>query len=248
MRPIDAYTARCAAPRTPAVRQRIHDGVVVDLDLRPERRAALVESLTEALGMAVAGSDVSLRGSLATGEADQFSDIDLLWVVPGDRFPAAIACIPDTLAAVSPVSSVRSDPDFQGSRNRRLLFIQLADLPLFWRVDLEVRCQSAPEVKSAVPIKTPVEWSAAASAAANAAATIKAVSRGRWAEARGLLERGFDRIGETFDPVESWKDAVVRLARSSAALDANVATFGQEVAELAVVLLTRRGSPNNPLG
>ena len=231
--------------------QRIHDGVVVDLDLRPERRAALVDSLTEALRMAVAGSDISLRGSLATGEADQFSDIDLLWVVPGDRFPAAIASIPDTLAAVSPVSSLRSDPDFQGSRNRRLLFIQLANLPLFWRIDLEVRSPFEPEPKSPVPVETPLpaaEWSAAASAVANAAATIKAFSRGRRAEARGLLERGFDRIGETFDPAQSWTEAVVRLARSSAALDPSVVTFGQDVADVAVVLLSRDGSPNRPVG
>jgi hypothetical protein len=233
------------------VRQGIYDGVVVDLDLRPERRAALVQGLTETLAMAVPGSDVSLRGSLATGEADQFSDIDLLWVVPGDRFPAAIAGIPDALAAVSPVSAVRSDPDFQGSRNRRLLFIQLAGLPLFWRIDLEVRSESETELKSQGAVETPVpaaDWSAAASAAANAAATIKAVCRERWDEARGLLERGFDRIGEAFDPAESWTDAVVRLARSSTALDPNVAAFGQEVAELAVLLVRRRGSPNNPLG
>ncbi len=57
-----------------------------------------------------------------------------------------------------------------------------------------------------------------------------------------------DSEAPQFDPAESWTDAVVRLARSSTALDPNVAAFGQEVAELAVVLVTRRGSPNNPLG
>ena len=221
-------------------RRKNHDGVVVDIDLRHERRAALVDRLTEALRMAVPGSDISLRGSLATGEADQFSDIDLLWVVPGDRFLAAIACVREALASVSPVSSVRSDPEFQASSNRRLLFIQLANLPLFWRIDLEVRSRSEYGPERPVPVQVPfcaAEWSAAASAAANAAATIKAVSRGRLSEARGLLERGFDRIGETFDPAESWMEAVVRLAPSSAALDPDVATFGQEVADLAMVLL-----------
>ena len=215
---------------------------MVDIDLRPERRAALVDSLAEALRIAVPGSDVGLRGSLATGEADQFSDIDLLWVVPCDRFAAAIERVRETLAAVSPVSWVRSDPEFQGSGNRRLLFIQLANVPLFWRVDLEVRSPSdcAPEdpVVADVFLTAP-EWSKAASAAANAAATIKAVSRGRLAEARGLLERGFDRIGETFDPGESWAEAVVRLARRAAAVDPNLATFGQEVVDLAVVMLDR---------
>ncbi|HEV2758445.1 MAG TPA: nucleotidyltransferase domain-containing protein [Acidimicrobiales bacterium] len=213
---------------------------MVDLDLRPERRAAVVDSVTEALRMAVPGSVISLRGSLATGEADQFSDIDLLWVVPGDRFPQAISCVREVLGEVSPVSSLRSDPELQRSSNRRLLFIQLANLPLFWRIDLEVRSPSQHEPDNLAPVEgapTVGEWSAAASAAANAAATIKAVCRGRLAEANGLLERGFERIGETFDPAESWTEAVVRLARSSAAVDPKVAAFGQEVADLAVVLL-----------
>ena len=220
-------------------RCRDNDGVVVDLDLRPERRAAVVDSLREALRVAVPGSVISLRGSLATGDADQFSDIDLLWVVPGNRFPEAIACVRETLAAVSPVTSLRSDPEAHVPSNRRLLFIQLANLPLFWRIDLEVRSPSGHEPGNFVP-EAPhsvAEWSAAASAATNAAATIKAVSRGRLAEARGLLERGFERIGETFDPAETWTEAVVRLARSSAAVDPEVATFGQEVADLALVLL-----------
>jgi predicted nucleotidyltransferase len=222
---------------------------VVDLDLRPERRAALVNNLAEALRVAVAGSEISLRGSLATGEADEFSDIDLLWVVPRDRFTAAVACVQETLAAISPVNSARSDPEFEGSSNRRLLFIQLAKVPLFWRIDLEVRSSSEHEPAKPLPVEAPLsgaEWSAAASAAANAAATIKAVLRGRLAEARGLLERGFYRIGETFDPAESWTEAVVRLARSSGAVDPNVAPFGQEVADLAVVLLSTSGGPRSP--
>ncbi|HUQ62691.1 MAG TPA: nucleotidyltransferase domain-containing protein [Acidimicrobiales bacterium] len=224
---------------------------MVDLDLRPERRAALVDSVAEVLAIAVPGSRISLRGSLATGEADQFSDIDLLWVVPGDRFTAAVAGVRETLASVSQVSSVRSDPEFQGSGNRRLLFIQLADLPLFWRIDLEVRSPSEFGPGGPVPVVGPLlaaEWSAAASAAANAVATIKAVARGHLVDARGLLERGFDRMGETFDPSESWTGAVVRLARSSAAADPNLATYGQQVANLADVLLSMAGSPNDPVG
>jgi len=226
-----------------------HD-VVVDLDLRHERRAAVVESVTEALLRAVPGGDLQLRGSLATGEADEFSDIDLLWIVPADRFSAAIACLPDVLAAaVSPLSSLRSDPELQRSSNRRLLFIQLADLPLFWRVDLEVRTPPDNQTEEDEVVDFPVsaaDWSPAASAAANAVAAIKAVSRGRLADAQGLLERGFDRIGATFAPAESWAEAVTRLAHVAATVDPDVGAFGREVADLAVVLLAA-DRPNRQL-
>ena len=177
------WTASCTGVRT----TWNHD-VVVDLDLRHERRAAVVESVTEALRRAVPGGDLQLRGSLATGEADEFSDIDLLWIVPADRFSAAIACVRDVLAAVSPLSSLRCDPELQRSSNRRLLFIQLTNLPLFWRVDVEVRTSLDNQTEEEEFVEFPVsaaDWSPAASAAANAVAAIKAVSRGRLTDARG---------------------------------------------------------------
>ncbi|MGI8807962.1 MAG: hypothetical protein ACR2KK_09005 [Acidimicrobiales bacterium] len=222
---------------------------MVDVDLRPERRAAVVDDLTNALLRAAPGSDVQLRGSLATGGADQFSDIDLAWIVPADRFAAAVASVQSVVAGVSPVRSLRSDPDFRRSGDRRVLFIQLANLRLFWRVDLDVHASSATGSESMASVQVPVlatEWSLAASAAANAVAAVKALMRGRPAEARGLLERGFVRVGEAFDAAESWEEAVTRLASVAAAVDPQVTAFAQDVAELAATLLGAGGADDPP--
>ena len=50
--------------------------------LDPGERDALVASIRVRLTEAVSGSVTSLRGSLAEGRADAYSDIDLLWEVP----------------------------------------------------------------------------------------------------------------------------------------------------------------------
>jgi len=218
--------------------------------MRPERRAGIAEAVVKALRTCTPGSEVRLRGSLATGEADRFSDIDLLWTVPADRLDAAVASVPETLTGVAPVGSLRADPDVEHSPERRLLFIRLEGIPLFWRIDLEVRA-SAVDEGEVVPRNAPAmttEWSLAASAVANGVAAIKAVSRGHLVEANGLLQRGFVRVGETVDPDEGWAAAVVRLARSAAAADPAVAELADEVAQLAVALLSTHGHPTQSDG
>jgi predicted nucleotidyltransferase len=214
-------------------------GRVADFDLRPERRAAVVAAVVEALRRAVAGGRVELRGSLASGQADRFSDIDLLWTVPGGSFGAAVAGVGESLAAVAPVASVRSDPDFWGAADRRVLFVRLRGLPLFWRVDVDVRA-SSPVSDGAVGDGG--EWSDGASAAANAVAALKSFARGRPEEARGLLERGFARVGQPFDAGEDradedWTEAICRLASSAAAVDPSLAEVADELVELAGPLL-----------
>jgi len=72
-----------------------------------EQRKLVVDRLVGALEAAIAGSRVGLRGSLAAGTADQFSDIDLCWQVPDDRFADALAALPGAL----PTATTRVDPD-----------------------------------------------------------------------------------------------------------------------------------------
>ena len=56
--------------------------VEADLDLRPQRRHLLTGKLLAALQGWVPGSRAQLRGSLGAGTADEYSDIDICWVVP----------------------------------------------------------------------------------------------------------------------------------------------------------------------
>ncbi|ACZ43564.1 hypothetical protein Tter_2676 [Thermobaculum terrenum ATCC BAA-798] len=146
------------------------------------------------------GSEVRLRGSLAQGVADAYSDIDLLWVVPDERFDQCLAMLPSILWRVHPVESLRYDPDLQRSRKRRLVFVRFAGLPLFWRLDLEVRATSVAGDESydlGNPEARGEDWDYVESALANAVAAIKAELRGRHSEAAHLLANGFQKVGLT---------------------------------------------------
>lgn len=115
-------------------------------ELDPARRAAFAQELLRALAAYCPGSRSELRGSLALGTADAYSDIDIAWTVPDDRFDACLDAVPEVLGAVVPLDSLRTDPDSRNSRERRLLFAAFRGLPLFWRVDLEVAWSADPEV------------------------------------------------------------------------------------------------------
>src|SRR5215218_2533008 len=104
------------------------------IELETGERTRLVADLLAELAVAVPGSAALLRGSLAEGRADRYSDIDLLWDLPDADFNAAIAELPVTLNRVRPVASLRFDPDFQHSAKRRLAFVRFTGVPLFWRV------------------------------------------------------------------------------------------------------------------
>jgi hypothetical protein len=216
-----------------------HDEVV-DLDLRPERLEIVTVAIVGELRAAIPASDCQLRCSLAAGAADQYSDIDLLWTVPEGNLCLAVEVAPTALARVAPVASVRLDPEFLHSATGRLLFARFERLPLFWRVDLEIRSLATRTDLAAAYVPTRAEephWSLGASAAANAVAAIKAVLRGQLDVAAGLLERGFTRIDGTLDAGESWSEAITRLARSAAIVDPSVVGFATEITELAQALL-----------
>lgn len=222
-----------------------------DLDLSPERRAAVVRELCDALSGACPGARVEPRGSLAAGTADPYSDIDLLWDVPDERFAGCLAEVADVLGRVRPLSAVRVDPDYRLCDRRRLLFVHFADLPLFWRLDLDVRARSVAgdETYGADALAAPGgDWSAAAGALANAVAAIKAVRRGRHGDAGGLLERGLARVDAAkasaghapgAGPVVSghWCTDVTRLASAAADAEPAQAEHAARVTALARALL-----------
>lgn len=169
-------------------------------------RDLLVTDLRRALTTACPGSSVSLRGSLAAGTADQYSDIDLAWTVPD--LAAAVRLAPAAVGAVQPVMSVRIDPDFRA--DQRLLFFLFEDLPLFWRLDLDIHGPASSVVPDAA-------WSLPASALANAVGAIKALRRDRPEQAGDLLIRAFQRLGERTDLTGDWTADITRLCRAAVA-------------------------------
>ncbi|WP_242441961.1 hypothetical protein [Streptomyces sp. CB02460] len=142
------------------------------------------------------------------------------------------------LGGVRPVDSIRIDPDFYRSDRRRLLFVRFAGVPLFWRLDLDVRAASVaddPQYDAANPAARARddEWSRPASALANAIGAVKAVARKRDAEARGLLDRGFARIGEDDRAGGAWGHDVARLAHAAAPREPSLSDLGGQVTALA---------------
>lgn len=184
-------------------------------------RLQVVDHVRVALEKVVAGSRVTPRGSLAAGTADEYSDIDLCWVVPNESFAAALDRLPGAL----PAATRRVDPGLARSERRRLVFLRLPGLPLFWRIDLDVRAASVAEdddYDAGNPAARSTDgWSPAASALENAIAAVKAERRGKPAD--GLLERGFARIGHagTGSPQD--------LAEACVALEPGLAGLAEEL-------------------
>lgn len=133
------------------------------------------------------------RGSLAEDTADHYSGFDLRWTVPVERFADCVRGVGEWLDPVHPVLSIRSDPEVRDSADRRLLCFFFRELPLFRSLDLDIRAESPPAGGATVPYGG--DWSPAASALADAVLAVKALHRGRPDTARGLVERGFERVG-----------------------------------------------------
>ncbi|KDN81953.1 hypothetical protein [Kitasatospora cheerisanensis] len=201
-------------------------------------RDALAAAVRTALERCCDGSSTDLLGSLAAGTADRFSDIDLRWVVPDAAFPSCLAAGTAALAAVRPVEQVRSDPDFLHSDRRRLLFVRFSGVPLFWRLDLDVRAASVADdpgydAENPDARADDTEWSRPASALANAVAAVKALARRRPATAHGLIARAFARLGlphrTTGDPYADLR----RLTAAATRQDPTLAALAARITALA---------------
>jgi len=225
---------------------RTPETVVADLDLRPERRDELLIKLLAALQAWVPGSRTQLRGSLASGSADQYSDIDICWVVPDASFAEAVDTTGAALSQVTAVLSLRTDPELARSARRRLVFARLSHVPLFWRVDIDILADSVaaddhPDASNP-DARSDEGWSAPASAIENAIAAIKAAARGHADTADGLLRRGCERIGHNLGPSADPADTITNLADACAALEPGLTNMAAEVSQLADHVLR----PNRP--
>lgn len=213
-----------------------------DLLGSPAERDDLARQIMSALHDAAPTSHVALRGSLAEHRADQYSDIDLHWTVPDDDLPTLAAAVPAILSRVRPVLSVRSSPEIQRSTKRRLLFVLFTDLPLFWRLDLDIWAASIvtdPTYDVDNPDAAGTDWSLPASALANATAAIKALRRGQPDTAHGLLDRGFTRIAVSRNRIgHHWLADILALVDAAHHQDPTLGPLAARVRTLATALLT----------
>ena len=205
------------------------NGIVLEGD----EQARLVADLATGLA-AVPNSVVLLRGSPAEVRADPYSAIDLLWDVPDAAFAEVIASLPVFLARVQPVASLRFDPDFQHSAKRRLVFVRLVGVPLFWRVDLDIFACSVgrdPDYERDNPFALGTSVSLAESSLANAIAAINAQRRDRNNEATELLARAEARVGVASRAVDL-QSRIGLLVDAVAAKDPTTTSLAAEIHRL----------------
>jgi predicted nucleotidyltransferase len=191
------------------------------MNLDPSVRRSLANAVTRALEEAVADSSAGLRGSLARGTSDPYSDIDVFWELPDSQFHDAIDDLGEILASVGPIESIRADPLLQNSDKRRLIFVQFADVSLYWRVDLEIFAASIERDDDYDLDNRDARgdcWSLTHSALANGVAALKSLLRGDAEKARESLCNAFARIDQPI-PDGSPLDQICELAEIVGRLD-----------------------------
>jgi predicted nucleotidyltransferase len=207
---------------------------VSPLHLDTASRTALAQRILSVLESAAAGSTAQLRGSLAEGRADAYSDIDVLWEIPDELFQASVDRIAEILAEARPVESLRSSPEFQHSAKRRLIFVQFVGVPLFWRADIEVFARSIhrdTEYDLHNEAARGDDWSLTHSALMRAIAAVKALLRGKEDTARQLLVRGFEGVGLAV-PEGDPQELILKLTASVAEMDPSRVGLASRIVEL----------------
>ncbi|HEV2376315.1 MAG TPA: hypothetical protein VGS19_29610 [Streptosporangiaceae bacterium] len=115
-------------------------------------------------------------------------------------------------------------------------------MPLFWRVDLDIRASSIAADDSydaASPAaRSDAGWSRPASAVENAVAAIKTAVRGQAMATTALLSRGYERINAAPSPDMDLPGTITRLADACAALEPGLADTASDVHQ-AVAVFTR---------
>lgn len=201
------------------------------MNLDPARRLALANGVTRVLAEAVRGSSSGLRGSLVTGSNDRYSDIDAWWLLPDAWFEDGIDALAEILAPLRPIDSIRSDPLLQHSDKRRLVFVQFAGVPLYWRVDLEVFAESI-GMDSSYDLDNRDargdDWSLTHSALTNGVAALKYLLRDDGLRAAESLGRAFDRIDLPVPDEDPW-DQVATLAEAVGRRDLELAPLVRQV-------------------
>ena len=204
------------------------------MNLDPLLRSSLADAVLGCLEDAAPGSEARLCGSLADGRADEYSDIDISWEVPDELFASRADGILEDLSKVCAVASLRPDPDLQNSEKHRLIFVQFAGAPLFWRVDIGIFAKSIHR-DSRYDLNNNLargsDWSHTHSALMNAIAAVKALLRGNEAEAHGLLRRAFERIGRSV-PKETYQNQILLLAEQIGEIDREQVDLARQVQAL----------------
>ena len=151
----------------------------------------------------LAPGEVTFRGSHLTGDADEYSDVDLHARVSRrldqEFFNSLSACLADRFGRLT----VRYDPDYKDDTRAQYLTINLHEFPIFWRLDLIVTSDRESPGKYPDPFP---EWSAPTSAFWNLVWAVKYGRRGNPEAADDYVAAACDKL--RIDQVRFSDDAV----------------------------------------
>ncbi len=139
----------------------------------------------------------------------------------------------------------------QNSEKRRLVYAQFSEVPLYWRVDIEIFAESIGRDSEYDRYNSDArgdDWSRPHSALMNGVAAIKALMRGDVDGARECLLRAFDRV-DLLPPDETLWDQVAALAEVVGRCDLEQAELVRRVQMLhreALLEFDRRDTKANP--
>ncbi len=145
------------------------------------------------LARLLAPAEVSFRGSLAEGTHDEYSDVDLLARISSELNRRFFYTLEEELTGLYGPALVRYDPEHKDNLDSQHVRFSFYELPIFWRVDLEIASDKATAEKGPSPFPN---WSVGNSALMNVVWAIKYQERGDGPSADHYLASACDKLGE----------------------------------------------------
>lgn len=137
---------------------------------------------------------VVFEGSFATGQFDQYSDVDIQVEVHQELnqefFDDLVSCLQKRFGDLT----VRYDPNQSDNRMAQNLKINFHDFPVFWRIDLNITSDRDCPTKWPSPFP---KWSAATSALWNVVWAVKQSKRGKLDEADHYMACACEKLGRS---------------------------------------------------
>ncbi len=157
--------------------------------MRTHRRFA--DDVLETLRGHLAPAEVTFRGSHLTGDADEYSDVDLHARVARQLDQEFFDSLTERLENRFGRLTARYDPDFRHDTRAQYVSINLHEYPIFWRLDLLVTSDRESPRKHPDPFP---EWSVPTSAFWNLVWAVKYERRGRPEVAGDYVAAACDKL------------------------------------------------------
>lgn len=159
---------------------------------RPGTAAGFARDVRDRLAGHLSPAEVSFRGSFAEGTNDEYSDVDLLAEVHAGLDGRFFSALEGRLTGLYGPALVRYDPEHKDSLASQHVRFSFHEMPVFWRVDLEIVSSSETAEKWPSPFP---EWRAGTSALMNVVWAIKYHRRGDEPKADHYLTSACDKLG-----------------------------------------------------